>query len=150
MIERHFCVTTYVRKIDAPEYLFIFHKKLAKWLPPGGHVDPNEVPEDAAIRECLEETGIRIKLFGNIPKIEGGMITPYGMQKNIIVQNKHEHIDLIYLAYPAEHNAPLILNDKETTGLKWFNLKEIESASFNSFAAVKYWAQYFAKIELMQ
>jgi 8-oxo-dGTP pyrophosphatase MutT (NUDIX family) len=31
------------------------------WTLPGGAVDPNEQPADAAVRECFEETGLRIK-----------------------------------------------------------------------------------------
>ena len=34
------------------------HKRLGRWLQPGGHVDPGEAPEDAAVRETYEETGI--------------------------------------------------------------------------------------------
>ena len=34
------------------------HKRLRRWLQPGGHVDPGEAPEDAALRETYEETGI--------------------------------------------------------------------------------------------
>ncbi len=147
-MERHFCVTTYVRKINEPEYLFIFHRKLGKWLPPGGHVDLNENPQEAAVRECLEETGLTVKLYGNTPNIEGGMLTPYGLQKNIISENKHEHFDIIYLGYPVEQNASLILNEQETTDLAWFKLNEIDSDDFNTFASVKYWCHYFAEIDL--
>ena len=38
--------------------LLIHHKGLGKWLPPGGHIEENEVPHEAAIREVYEETGI--------------------------------------------------------------------------------------------
>jgi ADP-ribose pyrophosphatase YjhB (NUDIX family) len=31
--------------------LLVYHRKLAMWLPPGGHVEPNELPDDAAVRE---------------------------------------------------------------------------------------------------
>jgi 8-oxo-dGTP pyrophosphatase MutT (NUDIX family) len=31
------------------------------WMLPGGAVDPNEHPADAAVRECFEETGLLVK-----------------------------------------------------------------------------------------
>lgn len=34
------------------------HRRLKIWVQPGGHVDAGEGPEDAAVRETLEETGL--------------------------------------------------------------------------------------------
>jgi 8-oxo-dGTP pyrophosphatase MutT (NUDIX family) len=31
------------------------------WTLPGGAIDPNELPADAAIRECFEETGLLVR-----------------------------------------------------------------------------------------
>lgn len=36
------------------------HKRLARWLQPGGHVDPGEQPAEAAQREAHEETGVPV------------------------------------------------------------------------------------------
>ena len=38
------------------------HRKLGLWLPPGGHIEANELPDEAAVREVLEESGVRIVL----------------------------------------------------------------------------------------
>ena len=58
-MERHFNVTVYVMNEEG-KFLFIRHKKLQKWLPPGGHVEENESYESCLEREILEETGIKI------------------------------------------------------------------------------------------
>lgn len=34
------------------------HRRLDRWLQPGGHIDPGEEPAEAARRETLEETGL--------------------------------------------------------------------------------------------
>lgn len=39
--------------------LLVHHRKLDKWLQPGGHCDPGETTLEAALRETFEETGIR-------------------------------------------------------------------------------------------
>lgn len=38
------------------------HKRLGVWLQPGGHVDPGETCEQAAVRETAEETGVASRL----------------------------------------------------------------------------------------
>ncbi len=83
--------------------LLHFHEKLGRWLPPGGHIEPNEIPDDAAHREVFEETGIAITLVGdqlNTIEIAGQprqCCRPAGMQLATI-RPGHEHIDLIYFA----------------------------------------------------
>jgi len=38
--------------------LLIFHKKLQRWLPLGGHIELDEDPEQALFREVKEESGL--------------------------------------------------------------------------------------------
>lgn len=47
---------------DDGEVLLHRHKRLGIWLQPGGHVDPGETCERAALREVAEETGLAATL----------------------------------------------------------------------------------------
>jgi len=47
--------------------LLIHHRKLDKWLPLGGHIELDEDPEQAALREAKEESGLDVELLGERP-----------------------------------------------------------------------------------
>lgn len=55
------CQTAAAFIIHENKVLLVNHKKLGFWLAPGGHLDPGELPHQAAERECFEETGIRVQ-----------------------------------------------------------------------------------------
>jgi mutator protein MutT len=40
------------------------------WEFPGGKVEPGETPEQAAVRECLEETGLAIEIVGRYDRVD--------------------------------------------------------------------------------
>lgn len=42
--------------------LCIHHPHLHRWIQPGGHLEPGEGPEQAALRETQEETGASVRL----------------------------------------------------------------------------------------
>jgi 8-oxo-dGTP pyrophosphatase MutT (NUDIX family) len=76
------------------------------WLPPGGHIEADELPDEAALREVREETGLRITLLGNSGlsiREPRQLLTPEGIQVERIgnAAEEHEHIDLIYYAVPS-------------------------------------------------
>ena len=50
--------------VQQSRVLVIHHKKLNKWLPLGGHIELDEDPEQAALRETKEESGIDVDLIG--------------------------------------------------------------------------------------
>jgi 8-oxo-dGTP pyrophosphatase MutT (NUDIX family) len=129
-MERQFTATVYI--IEQERVLLIFHKKMQKWLPPGGHLDPNETPPDGARREALEETGLELELIPqeqiwidrwNAKSFE----RPYMclLEEIPAYHDKpaHQHMDLIYLARPiggkAEHN------QQEVEGMRWFSLVDL-------------------------
>lgn len=140
--QRHFCVTSYTVRPEDGKFLFIKHRKLNKWLPPGGHVDPNERPDEAALRECLEETGIHGEIVSLNPNIRDLLPSAFAIQLNVIQPNEHEHMDLIYLiaAYSGQKE---LMNMNETDGTGWFSAEEILCSSFDTFDTVKEWVGFF-------
>lgn len=141
-MKKHFCVSVYVYNPEIDKFLLIKHRKTGKWLQPGGHIEANEDPEEAALRETFEETGIRVRLIGKRFPREQDFVTPLALQKNV-VEKDHIHIDLVYLAYPLA-NQKEIINYKETEGLGWFTLDEITDDKFETFDDVKSWCSKIA------
>lgn len=116
---RDFCVAVFV--IDRDRVLLHWHRKLGRWLPPGGHIDPNELPDEAAIREVREETGVQITLVGDqlvsldLPGQPRQLVRPAGIQLASISPG-HEHIDLVYFATGRAASLP--------EGVGWFRPDE--------------------------
>jgi ADP-ribose pyrophosphatase YjhB (NUDIX family) len=68
-VRNHFTVTGIVFNTEN-KILMIHHNKLRVWLPPGGHIEENELPDDAVLREIFEETGIRALFLSETQKLE--------------------------------------------------------------------------------
>jgi len=132
MMEKQFTATVYILQED--KVLLIFHRKLKKWLPPGGHIDANETPPEAARREALEETGLEIELIPqenlwinrwNANSFERPYLCLLEEIPQVGNQAAHQHMDFIYIGRPK--SSQLTQNHEETAGLHWFTVEEIES-----------------------
>jgi 8-oxo-dGTP pyrophosphatase MutT (NUDIX family) len=141
---RLFCATVYIFNPEGTHTLLLDHRKLKRWVPPGGKIDPNEIPDDAAIRECKEETGLDITLLGEKTSVPGGLIRPYGVQLNSVIPLEKDHIDLIYLAIPTTM-MPLEINKREAAAIKWFSVDEVMDPSLQTFPTVRQWTKRFAE-----
>jgi len=121
-ITRDFTVATFV--VWRERVLLLFHRKLRMWLPPGGHIEPNELPDDAARREVLEETGLHVELMGGrgLPgPASHQLIRPEGIQCEHIGPG-HEHIDLIYFARPSTEPGAMMPDNHEVEQIGWYDL----------------------------
>ncbi|MEW6047689.1 MAG: NUDIX domain-containing protein, partial [Bacillota bacterium] len=113
--------------------LLMFHRRYRKWLPPGGHIRPGELPDEAAVREVQEETGLVVRLAGEraLPvEVPRQLTRPEGIQLEVI-EPGHEHIDLIYFAEPlqaggVEPSLPELRPNSEVAAIGWFSLQELE------------------------
>jgi 8-oxo-dGTP pyrophosphatase MutT (NUDIX family) len=57
--EGHITASAIVARPDGSEFLLLYHRKLGRWLQPGGHTEySDDSAFDAALREAREETGI--------------------------------------------------------------------------------------------
>ena len=85
--------------------LLIHHRQLDKWLPLGGHIELDEDPEQAALREAKEESGLEVELLGERPPTTGpgtrALIAPRFLDIHRI-NDTHEHIGMMYWARPKE------------------------------------------------
>lgn len=125
-LTRDFTVAVFV--VHAGRTILHRHPKLGILLPPGGHIEPNELPDEAALREVMEETGLAIELVG-----ERGIGTDYAGQPRQLVRpegiqletigSDHEHIDLIYFARPA--GDPVEELPALSAGMEWFSQDEL-------------------------
>ena len=140
---KHFTTSTYLMNESLTKTLFMLHPKFSKWLPPGGHMEANETPEEAARREISEETGVtEIKFiqFHNgksfVDDRTEMLLKPHFIMSQLI-ETDHYHLDMIFFAVIKEQT--YFSPEKHT--LKWFSLQEVKNEQ-NIFDNVKNLALY--------
>lgn len=127
-MEREFTASTYI--LHQQKILLIFHPKFLKWLPPGGHVEKNETPAEAAKREVKEETGLDIDFIKqenlwinrwNVKSIERPYFCMLGHVPPYKERAAHQHIDFVYIAQPSP-NTPMDIPEN----CRWFTLEDLK------------------------
>src|SRR3989344_7986039 len=140
-------------KIDFTVEVFITHKakvllrkhdKYKLWLSVGGHIELDEDPIQAALREVREEVGLDIEFLynGKIRKIKKDyeeLLPPRFMCRHRI--NKvHEHVTLIYLAKSKTDKLKLSKKEKSDE-CKWFSLEELDNPKYSIEEDIKKYAK---------
>ena len=130
-VKRHFTATGFV--VDGPRTLLHWHKRLQQWMPPGGHIEPDEDPVQAVLREIEEETGLVAEVIaGQDPA------TPFDYPKQlpapytILIEDipgpdePHKHIDMIYFCRAIDGIARRPVDDPT---LRWVDEEELREAA---------------------
>jgi 8-oxo-dGTP pyrophosphatase MutT (NUDIX family) len=107
------------------------HKKLGLWLPPGGHIELDEDPNQAAVREVKEEAGLDVELIGNptagLPSmpLRKDLIPPKFLNRHYFDKKTgdHEHIDHVYFGRATTFDAR---PEEEHAEVRWFTKEDIE------------------------
>ncbi|MGA2244491.1 MAG: NUDIX domain-containing protein [Verrucomicrobiota bacterium] len=122
--------------------LVVHHRKLGKWLPLGGHIELDEDPEHAALREAKEESGLDVELIGDRPPTTSpgtrALIAPRFLDIHRI-NDMHEHIGMMYWA--RVKNGRLALAAAEHHDIRWCAAEELEQLSPPMTAAVKWYCR---------
>ncbi len=134
--------TVVVVVVHQGKVLLIHHRNLNKWLPLGGHVELDEDPETAALREAKEESGLEVELLGERPPTtEPGtraLIAPRFLDIHRITAS-HQHIGMIYWARPR--NGTLTLSVSEHHDIRWCSAADLDRLEPPMTAAVKWYCR---------
>ncbi len=103
--------------VGPPGVVLHRHRRLGRWMQPGGHIEPGETPEDAVVRECIEETGLPVAHPGGQP-----VLVHLDVHE---ASDSHVHLDLRYLLVaPGLPPAP---GPGESPDVAWFGWEEARS-----------------------
>ena len=135
-IPRHFTASAVV--IANNHILLVHHRRIGSWLPPGGHIEPDELPHQCAERETLEETGVAVCVITSTLPDTGNsdafiLPAPLCMHCVKAVERGEElyHMDIAYLCRPHLIGAqlPMITFTEEVKSARWFDLDHLADIS---------------------
>ena len=123
---RHFTATTYVVVNGA--VALHEHDGLDMWLPPGGHIDRDELPHEAALREVREETGLAVDLVAERADVSSSTVEslPQPQQLQLADVNVHDgtvghqHIDFVYYARAERRELRPREGEQPAAAWEWF------------------------------
>lgn len=113
--------------------LLRIHDKYNLWLGVGGHIELDEDPLEAVIREAKEEVGLDITVVGvtrddfNDSKYRE-CIPPEFFNRHRI-NDTHEHVTMTWIC--TSESAQIVEPEREkSNGIKWFSYEELDDLQY--------------------
>ena len=104
--------------------LFVHHNIYNSWAWVGGHNDGNPNLLEVALKEAIEETGVKTIIPYNNEIISVDIIQVENHIKNGGFVGDHLHLNATFLLI-ADEDEKLIIKEDENSGVKWFYISEI-------------------------
>ena len=127
--EGHVTGSAVVARPDGSAFLLVLHRKLSRWLQPGGHTEESDASVfDAALREAREETGIAdfaTPLGRAILDVDVHPIPARGRDP------RHLHFDVRYLLTSRSEANPAG-SDDPTRPMRWSSFEEAASLGIDA------------------
>ncbi len=114
---------------EMEKLLCVCHPSFRRWMFPGGKIEPDEAPHQAALREVKEEVGLRITIadLSDLPLWhEQGNLRlpqPFAVIQEQLPDSEASYIDFVFIG--VSEAAALSLRG-EISCANWFDLSEIE------------------------
>jgi len=122
----HMTGSAWIIDENASAVLLVHHKKLDRWLQPGGHADGEENIIEVATKEAWEETGLKsIRLFKN---------SVFDIDIHQIPEHKgipaHYHHDIRFI-FQADRTERIRVS-AESNEVAWVPLEEVNNYAKNN------------------
>jgi 8-oxo-dGTP diphosphatase len=111
---------------DTFDVLLVDHVNAGLFLPPGGHVEPDEHPAATARRECREELGIEASFSESSTPAFVTVTTTVGRDAG------HTDVSLWFISDGAR-SLEMTLDPLEFRGSRWWTLDEVMAAPGTEF-----------------
>lgn len=132
----HLTASAWVVNHDATQGLVLLHRKIGRWLQPGGHADGEGSLASVALREATEETGI-----------DGLEVwtAPVDIDVHLFVNRRrtepdHLHFDVRFLVCAPPHAAPS--GNHESDELTWVARDQLDEPELGLDASTRRLARY--------
>lgn len=138
-------------KIDFTSEVFIVngdavllrkHDKFKIWLSVGGHIELNEDPVEAALREVKEEVGLSVELIGETRQFGDGtrnLLPPRFLHRHS-ASDSHEHVTFVYFARAKDRNH--VEGEKEKSDeIRWFTREELDDPQYDIKENIRFYAK---------
>ena len=130
---RHFVATVYVVHDGATA--LHHHDKLELWLPPGGHIDRDELPHEAATREVREELGLNPTLVAPVEDISSATVESIPQPQQFLLEDintcegevGHQHIDFVYYGAVEHRDITPADGEQPADDWEWFTPERLRS-----------------------
>ncbi|WP_255196296.1 NUDIX hydrolase [Halorarius litoreus] len=132
---RHFVATVY--PVCDGATLLHEHDRLGMWLPPGGHIDRDELPHEAALRECHEETGLEVDLVAPHGTIESDAARSIPEPQHFLLEDinvhesgqvGHQHVDFVFYGQADTREVDPAGDDEAHPEVwEWFTAEELDA-----------------------
>lgn len=108
----HFTGSAWLVSADGERALLLHHRKLDRWLQPGGHADGDGNLAAVALREAQEETGLRgLRVDPKVFDIDRHRIPARGAEP------EHWHYDVRFVVHAGDDEAFTV--GEESHALAW-------------------------------
>ncbi len=131
-IPRHFTASAVI--ISQNHILLVHHRRIGAWLPPGGHIEDDEMPHQCAERETMEETGVAIDVVSLSLPFTGDseaflLPTPLCIHSVKAVEKGVDfyHIDFVFFGRPKQMGAlPSLDHTDDVFEARWISLDNLQ------------------------